>query len=263
MSVKEYKLSPQALVMVQGSSRGTQPKYYEDGYWYKLNNLGYEGYAEYLVSKILECSNVNDFVRYEPCVVNGRSGCRSKSFIEGNEAFLSFQRLYELFTGESLQDKIRLLSEVHDRIGFVVDFIMENTGLDCSGYLSQILTLDMLTLNTDRHFNNLGLIVDSSVGIYKAAPIFDNGNSLLSDWERFSEETMEENLEKVYGQPFSASLERQAREAGMGLKLDYGKIEGFLSQEPDSRGLDVLKYQLEHYHNIIPEFDSGMMSPIL
>lgn len=146
---------------------------------------------------------MEDFVRYEPCTINGRPGCRSKSFIGEKESFLSFQRLYGLFTGESLQDKIRFISEVADRIGFVVDFIMENTGLDCSGYLSQILSLDMLTLNTDRHFNNLGLIVDSSAGIYKVAPIFDNGNSLLSDWERFSEETTEGNFEKVYGQPFS------------------------------------------------------------
>ena len=45
MSVKEYVLSPQALVMVQGSSKGTQPKYYEKGYWYKVNNLGYEGFS--------------------------------------------------------------------------------------------------------------------------------------------------------------------------------------------------------------------------
>lgn len=253
MRLKEYKLSPQALMMIQGSSGGTQPKYYEDGYWYKLNNLGYEGCAEYLVSRVLECSNVNSFVKYEQCTINGRPGCRSENFVREKEAFLSFQRLYELFTGESLQDKIRFISAVPDRIGYVVDFIMENTGLDCSEYLSQILTLDMLTLNTDRHFNNLGLVVDSSAGIYRAAPVFDNGNSLLSDWERFSEETVEKNLEKVYGQPFSSSLEMQAHEAGIGLKLDYDRLEDILSQEPDSRALRVLKYQLKRYRNIIPE----------
>ena len=81
MSVKEYVLSPQALVMVQGSSKGTQPKYYEKGFWYKVNNLGYEGYSEYLVSKVLECSNVDSYVKYEQCTINGRAGCRSKSFI--------------------------------------------------------------------------------------------------------------------------------------------------------------------------------------
>lgn len=256
MSAKEYRLSPQALVMVQGSSKGTQPKYYDNGYWYKVNNLGYEGYAEYLVSRVLECTNADSYVKYEPCTINGRPGCRSKRFIGENESFLSFQRLYDLMTGDSLQERIRLISEVPDRIGFVTEFILENTGLDCSRYLSQILTLDMLVLNTDRHFNNLGLIVDSSTGRYKAAPIFDNGNSLLSDWDRFDGETMEENLGKVYGQPFSASLETQAREAGIGLKIDYDRLWLILNNEPGSRGVDVLKYQLKRYQKIIPDYKS-------
>ena len=47
--MRDYRLSPAALVMVQGSSKGTQPKYYEDGYWYKVNNVGYEGLAKRLV----------------------------------------------------------------------------------------------------------------------------------------------------------------------------------------------------------------------
>lgn len=241
--------------MVQGSSKGTQPKYYDSGYWYKVNNLGYEGYAEYLVSKVLECSNVKNYVQYELCTINRRRGCRSKSFIEENESFLSFQRLYELITGESLQERIRMISEVSDRVDFVKGFVLENTGWDCSEYLSQVLTLDMLTLNTDRHFNNLGLIVDSSAGIYKAAPVFDNGNSLLSDWDRFDGETIEENLEKVYGQPFSASLEMQAYEAGIGFMIHYEKLYSVLEAEPDSRGVEVLKYQLNRYRGIIPSMD--------
>ncbi len=49
---KDYILSAQALVMVQGSSKGTQPKYFDHGCWYKTNNLGYEGLAEVLVSKV-------------------------------------------------------------------------------------------------------------------------------------------------------------------------------------------------------------------
>ena len=87
--------------------------------------------------------------------------------------------------------------------------------------------------------------MDASTGVYKAAPIFDNGNSLLSDWDRFDEETVEENLEKVYGQPFSASLKMQAREAGIGLMVDYEKLQYILEKEPVSRGLEVLMYQLK------------------
>ena len=65
---------------------------------------------------------------------------------------------------------------------------------------------------------------------------------------------MEENLEKVYGQPFSASLEMQAREAGIGLMVDYEKLQTVLEKEPVSRGVKVLKYQLKRYHNILPDY---------
>ena len=43
----DFILSPKALVIVQGSSKGTQPKYYENGYWYKINTVGYEGVADF------------------------------------------------------------------------------------------------------------------------------------------------------------------------------------------------------------------------
>ncbi len=251
----DYRLSPEALVMVQGSSRGTQPKYYDKGYWYKVNRVGYEGLSERLVSIVLKHSNVQKFVEYEQCTINGRGGCRSKNFLQTGESFLSFQRLYELYTGENLQEKMVVFSGVEDRMGFVKDYIMETTGFDCSKYLSQILTLDMLTLNTDRHFNNLGLIVNGDTKTYSAAPIFDNGNSLLSDWEKFSEDTLEENIDLARSQPFSSSFGLQAKCAGFGLALDYDALLSELTQEPDSRALQVLLYQLEHCRGMIPEFE--------
>lgn len=48
----------------------------------------------------------------------------------------------------------------------------EATGLDMKEQLSKILTFDMLILNTDRHFNNLGIIADISNNLYKNAPLF-------------------------------------------------------------------------------------------
>lgn len=257
-SLKEnYILSPEALVMVQGSSKGTQPKYYDGGYWYKVNNIGYEGLAECLISKVLECSNVSDFVQYEECSVNGRSGCRSKSFTETGESFLSFQRIYEIYEGGNLTDQIRTIHTIPDRIAFTVGFVKEYTDVDCRDYLSKVLTLDMLTLNTDRHFNNLGIIVDGKNGICRPAPIFDNGNALLSDWNRFDSEEIEENLERVTGQPFAANLEMQAQAAGFGLKLDYSRLKQMLFSFPESRGLQVLKYQLNRYRNVIPEWNEN------
>lgn len=110
----------------------------------------------------------------------------------------------------------------------------------------------MLILNSDRHFNNIGIIADVIRGVYKNAPVFDNGNSLLSNIGEYPfEEPAQYYAEKIVGQPFSANLERQAWELGYGLKIDYGKLLRLLEKEPDSRALEILHFQLNRYEKIL------------
>ena len=40
------------------SSKGNQLKFKRDNVWYKADYLGYEGLAEYTVSKLLRCSSL-------------------------------------------------------------------------------------------------------------------------------------------------------------------------------------------------------------
>lgn len=115
-----------------------------------------------------------------------------------------------------------------------------------------IATFDMLILNTDRHFNNIGIVADISQNQYKNAPVFDNGNSLLSNLQEFPyDEDIVKNIEQVIGQPFSASLESQAMELGFGLKVNYAKLNEMLKNEQESRALETLWIQLEKYESII------------
>lgn len=249
--MKEYKLSARAIVMTQGSSAGTQPKYYDSGYWYKTNNTGYEGKAERLVSLLLSCTDVENYVTYEECTINGRNGCRSLNFLHESESFISFQRLYDMYKGGNLIDHIMLIDDINDRIKYVLDFIMYYTNLDCRKYLSNILTLDFITLNTDRHFHNLGIIANSETDEFRCAPIFHNGCSLLSNYEQFpADVSIEDNIEKVYGQPFSGNLWLQAKAAGISLNIDYTKIDELLENEESSRALDVLRLRLEFFKNL-------------
>ena len=250
--MKDYKLSAEALVMIQGSSAGTQPKYYDNGYWYKTNNAGYEGLSEYLVSLLLSCSSIKEYVVYEECLVNGRKGCRSKSFLGKDESFISFQRLYDMYKGGNLTDQIMPINDTKARIEYVLDFVKYYTDLDCSDYLSATLSLDFIILNTDRHFHNLGIIVNGATGEYRTAPVFDNGCSLLSDYEKFPEDvSIDENIESAYGQPFSSNLWVQASAAGINLHVDYEKLFSLLKNEPDSRALQVLIKRVETYKSII------------
>ena len=250
--VKDYKLSAEALVMTAGSSVGTQAKYYDRGYWYKADRTGAESTAEYLMSLVLSCSDIPDYVTYEKCTINGRAGCRSKSFLGPDESFISFQRLYDMFEGGNLSERILPMKRVEDRIDFVKTFVLDYTDVDCSEYLSRILTLDMLSLNTDRHFHNLGIITNRKNSRSRPAPVFDNADVLLCNYTKFEpDEEIGELLNRVYAQPFSSSHEIQAKAAGLLLRLDYPKLEALLDKEPDSRALRVLRYQLERYREVL------------
>lgn len=249
--MKEYRLSGEAMVMIAGSSAGTQPKFFDHGFWYKTNQNGYESTAEYLVSSMLQFSNVAAYVKYEICRVNGRTGTRSRGFLSDTETFISFQRLYDMFHGGNLSERILPMNSVQERIQFVKDFILSCSGVDCGRYLSDTLSLDMLTLNTDRHFHNLGIIIDRETGKGRPAPIFDNGDALLSNFGKFPPAlSLEENIDSAYAQPFSADFYAQAAVAGITLKIDCKKLLSFLQGEPESRAKKVLQLQLERYRTL-------------
>lgn len=86
-------LSPEAMVMVSGSSIGSQRKYYDKGYWYKQNRVGYESRAEYLASKVLSCSNINEYVEYECCKINGMDGMPLCKFFKGRGFLYQFTEI--------------------------------------------------------------------------------------------------------------------------------------------------------------------------
>lgn len=250
----EYTLSPKALVMTSGSSKGTQKKYFDGTYWYKENRSGYEGLAEKLASDVLKCSNLTNFVEYDICKVNGRPGCRSKNFLKEDEMFLSFERLHVMHTGIHMNDVVFRKSSVEDRISYVVDFIKDCTGFDPSKYLGNILMFDALTLNQDRHFNNLGIIINQSTEEVRECPIFDNGDSFLSNFSKFPPmDSLEECFKRCVAMPFSANAYAQAKALPSSLQLDYNALERRVDSLVQSRATDVLRHQMDRYRKVIPE----------
>ena len=246
------RLPAEAMVLVSGSSKGTQQKYFFDNKWYKQNRIGYEDLAEVLSTRVLMCSNIENYVPYKKCIINGKKGCLSENFLKRDEAYSSLQRLYDIYYNRELTDVVQGIGNIEDKIQYVLEFVEKATKLDIKEYLGKMFTFDMLILNTDRHFNNIGLIINSVTKQYRTAPIFDNGNALLSDIGEFPfDKSIEENIEKVIGKPFYANLERQAMEIGFGLKINYQKLYKLLEKEPESRALEVLKYQLNRYEHIL------------
>lgn len=185
------------------ASKGNQSKILENNYWYKADALGFEGMSEFVVSTMLDFTDV-PHARYELCKfkLNNREfvGCKSKNFLKSDEELISLLKVLRIEFGYDVT-KIGLpLEQTIEKI------ITDVQSLGVKGfdqYLADTLVIDALTLNDDRHFRNLALIKNNT---YSVAPIFDNGGAFLSDEYSYNNNT---NLEDVQAKPFSIDFDEQ------------------------------------------------------
>lgn len=169
------------------SSKGNQLKWMCDNNWYKSDYTGYEGLAEYVVSKLLAFSTLqkNEFVEYESVIIeynqNQMLGCVSQNFLPEGWQLITLERLFKVHYGESLHTSIYKINSQEERVKFMVEQTIRITGLKDFGiYLSKIFCIDALFLNEDRHTHNIAVLVDD-LGNYHYCPFFDHGASLLAD----------------------------------------------------------------------------------
>lgn len=199
------------------SSKGNQTKWKNGDTWYKSDYMGYEGLAEYVISSLLEYSSLSDkeYVRYLPIQIGYKNqiynGVSSRNFLDKGWQIITLERLFQNYFKESLNKAIWHIEDPKERLSFIVKQTERITGLKNFGcYMNQILTIDALFLNEDRHTHNLAVLMNEN-GEFGFCPIFDNGAGLLSDT------TMDyplngdvyELIEEVEGKTFSRDLGEQ------------------------------------------------------
>lgn len=137
------------------SSKGNQLKWNPANTetWYKADYIGYEGLTEYMVSHLLMHSTLSteDFVLYDTEILRvGKKdylGCKSSNFLPDGWQLLTLERLFHTLHGKSLYQSIFQFGEVEDRAQFLVDQVIQMTGLkDFGKYLCTLLTIDALFL---------------------------------------------------------------------------------------------------------------------
>lgn len=169
------------------SSKGNQLKWENNKIWYKADYCGYEGLTEYVVSELLNYSNVKNIehvaysveqIKYREVVYNG---AKSEDFLTDDWQIITLERLYKDFCGESLYAKVWHIEGVKNRLEFLVSEIKRITGLsNLEQYISYLLTIDALFVNEDRHMHNIAILMNSN-GEFDYCPVFDNGAGCLSD----------------------------------------------------------------------------------
>lgn len=172
---------------IRQSSKGNQLKWENEGTWYKADYTGYEGLAEYVISHLLKYTNLNEdeYVLYEPEQIKYKrqiyNGVRSRTFIDGDWQIITLERLFKNVYNESLTSVLWHMSDVKERLVFLVNAIKNITGLNNWGeYICRLFTIDAFFLNEDRHMHNIAVLMNGK-GDYKYCPVFDNGAGLLSD----------------------------------------------------------------------------------
>lgn len=169
------------------SSKGNQLKWENEGTWYKADYTGYEGLAEYVISHLLKYTNLkeDEYVLYEPEQIKYKrqiyNGVRSRTFIDGDWQIITLERLFKYVYNESLTSVLWHMSDVKERLEFLVNAVKNITGLNnFGGYICRLFTIDAFFLNEDRHMHNIAVLMNGK-GEYKYCPVFDNGAGLLSD----------------------------------------------------------------------------------
>lgn len=248
------------------SSKGNQLKFEYDGIWYKADQNGYEGLAEYVVSNLLKKTwlEETEYVLYETEKIkysgNIYNACRSKNFLKNGDSVITLARLYELETGDNIYNAIEKIKSPEMKFKFIVEFVRSITKLkDFDVYFAQMLILDAIFLNEDRHMHNIAVIKKEN-GIYDYCPLFDFGASLLSDINIDYPLNVRENIlmRKVKSKTISTSFKKQYEVAMKVLNrniisFNIGDVEEIIkkdtiySEDIKNRVLLILKEQIEVY----------------
>lgn len=249
------------------SSKGNQMKWLKDGVWYKADYTGYEGLAEYVVSSLLGTSTLDSdaYQIYQTEKIQYQFaeylGCRSKNFLPEGWQMITLERLFMGTYGESLHKSIYAIRDIEERIRFLVNQVIRITGLENFGaYICNLMTIDALFLNEDRHTHNIAVLLDEE-GQYRYCPIFDNGGCLMSDTTMdypigVDVETLMKNVgAKTFCRRFDDQLDAAEALYGCSVKFDFDEktVEQILNDElyypteVKERVLEILSEQRRKY----------------
>lgn len=129
---------------------------------------GNEGYSEVLVNQLERALGYDYYVRY---------GCLTKVYRGDYEKKYVFTRC-KLFTSENVGFLPVCYSFASNKsLGGLYSIFAQ---LGCSNRYREMLLLDALVLNVDRHYGNFGFLFDTNtLKLTGMAPIFDNNLALL------------------------------------------------------------------------------------
>lgn len=126
------------------------------------SNTGNEPYSEYYAAQVAKVLDVN-VIEYGLSQWKGELCSTCELFTSKDYSFLPVGRIVT-------SGGMKAVREYYEKLG--KEFVEA---------LNDMLVLDAIIMNTDRHFGNFGFIIDNKTNkIVAPAPLFDHGNALLN-----------------------------------------------------------------------------------
>lgn len=243
--VEKVYVSRKERLYNTSSSLGNQIKWKHGDMYVKLNCLGYEDIAEVLVSHLMSFTNLqnDEYLKYYSCLIYEDgvclgNGCYSFDFTENYSEVTVANLLDDNLLPYSISyEDLRV--ELYDIIGF-----------DIKSYIDKILSIDSISRNEDRHFRNISFLVKD--GIYKPAPIYDNGDSCMSDLISHPLNVdFITNIKNCFAKPFMSDYKINFVN-NIPLVIDYNGFFNSLSLSDDKsiRALKTIEYGLKEMEGI-------------
>jgi len=179
---------------------------------------------EVLASRICERLGI-PFVKYWIMEIDSERYCVCEDFITGET---------ELVTAWHIKSLIKKENRISDYESFIKK--VEELGIsDVRQKIDMMLVLDFIISNSDRHYNNFGLIRNAdTLEWLSVAPIYDSGTSM---WCK--KMPGEFNSGKDESKPFRSTHERQIELVSNLSWLDIGALEGIEDEYAEMLSMSV------------------------
>lgn len=254
----------QQLNITQTSSRGNQNKWKIGNCFYKMDQMGYEALAEVLTSRILQKSNITQYVQYDFVKIGlygeAHTGCVCKDMKQEGEILIPLERFIRQEYNINLANKLSMIFDKREQISYTVNLLKQAGVIEPEKNLTILLELDAFTWNQDRHTNNISLI--KSQNGYRFSNIYDNGDAFFSDLMYFPKRfTTEELIKRAIAKPFGGSfqIQKEAAEDLYGKQLQIfftnddlenvlKEANPYYSKDIIDRVRNLVQYQLKTYN---------------
>lgn len=133
--------------------------------------LSQEVFNEQIANKVCELLGIIDYTKYDAVFINNKPASVCKCFIDENTELITANDILKHFLPNYRISQYEHYVKCCERLGY-----------DTVEKLDEMIIVDYIIGNTDRHYRNFGLIRDvNSLEILRAAPIYDSGTSLCHD----------------------------------------------------------------------------------